>query len=292
MELSKRLASAAGMITAGNALVDVGTDHAWLPVWLVTNGICPYAVAMDVRPGPLERAKQHIHEYGLEDRIETRLSDGLMALVPDLVPESGLVSGEHGETVSGTGFRNRLSGPGQEYDGNKAEGRWGRGQWTLVIAGMGGPLMEKILVRGKAVLPLFSEAVLQPQSDLPHFRRFLGRAGFSVIQEKMVIEEGKFYPMMKVLLPEADSMDEYAGQTQERLRSGEEESPYTLEELFGPFLLAERNPALKEYLERERQISGRILQNLEHAGSASGARRRKEILLYRQQLDEALIRMR
>ena len=64
------------MVTPGSRVVDVGTDHGWLPVWLVRQGIAKEAIAMDVRPGPLSRAEAHIAEYGLQDRIRTRLSDG------------------------------------------------------------------------------------------------------------------------------------------------------------------------------------------------------------------------
>lgn len=82
VELSARLKALAGMVTAGNRVCDVGCDHGFLPVYLVQKGICPGAVAMDLREGPLSRAKEHIAEWGLEDYIETRLSDGVEAFVP------------------------------------------------------------------------------------------------------------------------------------------------------------------------------------------------------------------
>lgn len=56
---------------------DVGTDHAFLPVYAVLNGYANKAVASDINKGPIERAKKHISEYGLNDRIETRLCSGL-----------------------------------------------------------------------------------------------------------------------------------------------------------------------------------------------------------------------
>ena len=106
MQLSLRLSAIADMVTDGNRLVDVGCDHGYLPVYLVQEmGKIPAAIAMDVRTGPLSRAQEHIRQYGLEEYIKTRLSNGLGAL------EAG------------------------EGD-------------TLVIAGMGGPLMERILTDG------------------------------------------------------------------------------------------------------------------------------------------------
>lgn len=80
MELSKRLKTVAGAVTPGNRVADIGTDHGYVPIYLVKNNICPSALAMDVNPGPLARAKEHIAEEGLTERIEVRLSDGLKEL--------------------------------------------------------------------------------------------------------------------------------------------------------------------------------------------------------------------
>ena len=55
---------------------------------------------------------------------------------------------------------------------------------TLVIAGMGGPLMERILSAGRHALPGFQELILQPQSDIPHFRRFVMQNGYQIVQEE------------------------------------------------------------------------------------------------------------
>ena len=65
---------------------------------------------------------------------------------------------------------------------------------TLVIAGMGGPLMERILTDGAEVRESFREMILQPQSDIPHFRRFVRKIGWQITEEEMVLEDGKFYP--------------------------------------------------------------------------------------------------
>ena len=77
VRLSPRLKSIAGLVTPGNRLADIGTDHAYLPVYLCQKGIVPSAVASDLRPGPLKAAEANIRQAGLADRIQTRLSDGL-----------------------------------------------------------------------------------------------------------------------------------------------------------------------------------------------------------------------
>lgn len=76
--LSKRLQMLADLVTPGNRLVDVGCDHGFLSIYLVQNKICPVALAMDVRKGPLAAAQEHIETAGLEDYISLRLSDGLL----------------------------------------------------------------------------------------------------------------------------------------------------------------------------------------------------------------------
>ena len=80
MELSKTLKAVAELVTPGMRLADVGTDHGYIPIYLTEAGVIPSAIAMDINKGPLERAKEHIREHGLEGKIQTRLSDGLKNL--------------------------------------------------------------------------------------------------------------------------------------------------------------------------------------------------------------------
>ena len=80
MELSKRMYAVASLVTTGNRIADIGTDHAYIPIFLIQKQHIPSAIPMDVNDGPLMRATEHIREYALEDRIETRLSDGFQEL--------------------------------------------------------------------------------------------------------------------------------------------------------------------------------------------------------------------
>lgn len=175
--LSQRLSTIASLVTPGNRLVDVGCDHGFLSIWLVQQGIVPSAIASDVRPGPLSRAEEHVRENGLQDKIETRLSDGLKAIRP------------------------------------------GEGD-TLVIAGMGGPLMERILSDSIEVRDTFKELILQPQSDIPHFRKYLLEEGLTIIDERIVEEEGKFYPMMKI---KVKKQEEYTDTKNKNISNKQEE---------------------------------------------------------------------
>ena len=132
---------------------------------------------------------------------------------------------------------------------------------TLVIAGMGGPLMERILSAGRHALPGFQELILQPQSDIPHFRRFVMQNGYQIVQEEMILEDGKFYPIMKVV--------QYEGE-QPAVWSREEE-------MFGRLLLERKHPVLKLYLERELRIRSEISAQLESASGDVAMKRRMEV---------------
>lgn len=74
--LSARLESLYAMIT-GRVCADIGTDHALLPCFLVKDGKCTHAFACDIRQGPLNAARKNIEKFGLTDRIETMLCDGI-----------------------------------------------------------------------------------------------------------------------------------------------------------------------------------------------------------------------
>ena len=72
----KRLSAAAGFIRRGAVFADIGTDHALLPIWAVTNGIAVRAVASDVNEGPLKRARENAARYGVGDRVQCILANG------------------------------------------------------------------------------------------------------------------------------------------------------------------------------------------------------------------------
>lgn len=97
-KLSKRLRAVADFVTPGSVVADIGTDHGFLPVYLVERGICPRAVAMDIRQGPLERAREHIQAAGLGQCIQVRLSDG-MAKLGRNEADSAVIAGMGGLTV-------------------------------------------------------------------------------------------------------------------------------------------------------------------------------------------------
>ena len=226
MQISKRLEAVAGMVTSGSFLADIGTDHGYIPIYLIEHKRIPKAIAMDVNRGPLEKAKEHIMQAGLQDKIETRLSDGLEKLKPD-----------------------------------EAE--------SILIAGMGGPLTVRILSDGAGKLGACRELILQPQSDLDAVREYLHRTGFVIVQEEMVFEEGKYYPMMKAV-------------------HGENTDDRKIWFLYGRLLLENRHPVLESYLQKEYDSCCKLLEKLSKTATEVSSRRCEELLEKKHLIEEAL----
>ena len=205
IHLSKRLTALANMVTDGNRLADIGTDHGYIPIYLCQTGKIPSALAMDIGKGPLQQAQTHIAEHGLSEQIKTRLSDGMAAL-------------QFGEAD------------------------------TILIAGMGGGLVMKILSEGAEKLTGKEELILQPQSEIALVREFLRVRNFQILNEDMILEDGKYYPMMKV--------------TQQKAAEQTKILPQEVADAFGPVLLQKRHPVLKEWLERELRTTNSVIEQL------------------------------
>ena len=93
MELTPRLRSVAELVPQGAKFADIGTDHAYLPVWLLQRGIITKALACDLRQGPLDRARATAERYGLTEEMDFRLCDGLAGVRPgeaDTIAIAGL----------------------------------------------------------------------------------------------------------------------------------------------------------------------------------------------------------
>lgn len=245
MELSKRLQTVANAVTPGSRVADVGTDHGYVPIYLVERGLCPGAIAMDVNEGPLARAEEHIRAEGLSDRIQTRKSDGLAALAPE------------------------------ETD-------------AVVIAGMGGALMCRILQDATAFLEAGRELILQPQSEWFKVRRLLSASGYRITKEWFLEEEGKYYVVIKALPAPgtdresragtlanvaaddtgSDAADGAAGDARDRFTDD-----FTCR--YGAFLLDRRDPVLIAYLKKEAQKKRQILHHLSETDDKQRQRRRQ-----------------
>ncbi len=158
--LDARLSCAASFVRADAVLADVGTDHAYLPIALLSNGAISYAYAADVARGPLATAQAHLEECckarpWLDERIRLVLTDGLAGL--DAV------------TPSVT---------------------------DISICGMGGELIARILSDAPFVRDPAIRLILQPMTMQPVLRRWLGENGFAVERERLCMANGKLYSVL------------------------------------------------------------------------------------------------
>ena len=132
-------------------------------------------------------------------------------------------------------------------------------------------LMEdKILTEGKAVADTITSFVLQPQSEIQRVRRYLNEHGYRIVREDMVEEDGKYYPMMRVV-------------------HGEAEEYTACEYLYGRCLLREKHPVLEKFLKREQQIKESVFcQLMKHKNSESAFQRMEELRKEMELVKEAL----
>ena len=97
--LDPRLALIASLVRPGSVCADIGTDHGYLPVYLVKSGRCPRALACDINPQPLEKAHILIASSGLAEQVDTLLTDGLRGL-EEKAPDSIVLAGMGGELIA------------------------------------------------------------------------------------------------------------------------------------------------------------------------------------------------
>ena len=96
LQLQPRLRLLADMVPAGAHLADIGTDHGYLPVWLMQQGRIASAIAADIGPEPLAHARRTAAEYGAA--LDLRLCDGLRGIAAHEA-DTVVMAGMGGETI-------------------------------------------------------------------------------------------------------------------------------------------------------------------------------------------------
>lgn len=99
IKLTPRLQAIADRVPTGIRVADIGTDHAYLPAWLVAEGRCPGAWAADIQKGPLDNARETLLRENLEGAIELRLGPGLVPLRGE-TPQGIIIAGMGGILIS------------------------------------------------------------------------------------------------------------------------------------------------------------------------------------------------
>ena len=98
IKINDRLLTAIPFVRKGKRFADIGTDHAYLPIYLITQGVISTAIAADINKGPLEKADENINKYGLDTQVSTVLCDGLAKIDPDSVDDIAIF-GMGGELI-------------------------------------------------------------------------------------------------------------------------------------------------------------------------------------------------
>ena len=236
MLLSDRMQAVVGLVADCNCIADIGCDHGYVAMELVRRGTYKHVIAMDVNQGPLARAESNIKDYVMSEYIETRLSNGTAAL------KKGEVEG-------------------------------------IICAGMGGKLIISILEKGRDVISDMKQLILQPQSEIDEVREYLRNSGFIIDKEDMVCEEGKYYPMMRVIVGDFGKQESQMADnlTEKRKKSAvngvtppdiselsveENRKLIRIQDTYGPYLLANSHPVLKQYLLWKKENLDNIRENL------------------------------
>lgn len=149
-KLDSRLETALTYLRKGKIMADIGTDHAYLPIFSVLSGISCSALASDINKGPCERADKNVRNYRLSDKIKVICCDGL-SQAREFSPDD------------------------------------------IVIFGMGGELIAKIIDDAPFVKKENIRLILQPMTKSEVLREYLAKNGFKITSESLSEADGRQY---------------------------------------------------------------------------------------------------
>ena len=98
-KISKRLEAAASFVRRGVRIADIGSDHAYLPIYLYNSGLISGGVASDINEGPVRRGEANVRGYGAQNAIKVRRADGLSG-IEEYQPDDIFILGMGGELIA------------------------------------------------------------------------------------------------------------------------------------------------------------------------------------------------
>lgn len=155
LQLQPRLRLLADLVPQGARLADIGTDHGYLPVYLLQRGRIASAIAADIGRAPLDHARRTAEQYGVECGLRFLCCDGLCGISPE------------------------------DAD-------------TVVIAGMGGETIIRILSQAPWTRSGETLLLLQPMTKQELLRRWLNENGYAQCAERLVQDKDYLYPIFTV----------------------------------------------------------------------------------------------
>lgn len=215
MQLSRRLYHMAKFVLQGSRVVDVGTDHGFIPIYLATNHICEFCIAGDINKGPLDNAKKHIEKYGVKG-IELRLGGGLSRITLE----------DHMDTI--------------------------------IIGGMGGPLIIDILRNDLDIVKGVRRLILQPQNHVGDVRHYLHSIGFKIVEESFIEDDGKYYTIICA-------------------EPGTENYEKEYEYVYGSYILNHPNETFKQWMDYKGGVFKQIFERLESVETEQTKERKQSL---------------
>jgi tRNA (adenine22-N1)-methyltransferase len=201
MRLKPRLTALASFVPEGSVVADIGTDHAFLPIYLVRQGLARRVIAVENRLSTYQRARQSLNLFNYNFKIDLRLGDGLKPIRRDDAVE------------------------------------------IVVIAGLGGRSICRMLLAAREKWDWFQALVLQPMQEAGLLRRWLVAHGMRLAAERLVREGDKIYEIMAV-------------------KRGRQAIADPLLYELGPCLVREKDPLLVPFIEQKisrcRTIAGAL----------------------------------
>jgi tRNA (adenine22-N1)-methyltransferase len=218
MELSVRLHMIAECVEKGMTVADIGTDHGYVPIYLAKKKISPMVIAMDMNKEPLQKAQENALQYHQQEKIKTRLSDGLKELDPG------------------------------EVD-------------CIIISGMGGKLIQSILLESQDKVHTYKKWILSPHKDIDIVRETLENLNLEITHEDMILEDGHYYTVI---------VAEYNAQLQDKLtQSGIDQETKELHYKYGRYLIESKNKVLQYEIIEEMEKYIELIKQLDQRGLTS-----------------------
>lgn len=203
MKLTDRLLKIASLVDNGKRIADIGTDHGYIPVYLLNQNKIQNAILGDVNKGPLENARKEVTRNKLQDKVDLRLGSGIEVLKENEVDE-------------------------------------------IIIAGMGGMLINNLLKANEKVAHTTEKLILQPMQAPEELRMFLYQNGYKILDEHLVREEHRLYEII---------VCKYEGLEPQEI------DPIYYE--IGLKLIQNNDPLLNDFIENKIRINQNVLKKLE-----------------------------
>ena len=203
MKLTDRLLKIASLVDNGKRIADIGTDHGYIPVYLLNQNKIQYAILGDINKGPLENARKEVTRNKLQDKVDLRLGSGIEVLKENEVDE-------------------------------------------IIIAGMGGMLINNLLKANEKVAHTTEKLILQPMQAPEELRMFLYQNGYKILDEHLVREEHRLYEII---------VCKYEGLEPQEI------DPIYYE--IGLKLIENNDPLLNDFIENKIRINQNVLKKLE-----------------------------